>query len=183
MKITAKATEVVLTCALVLAIGFVASWSLLPRLLGLEPQVVLSGSMHPALETGGVVVIQPKRASAVKVGDILTYRHPERPASAHILVTHRVVAIDNSSGSPVFRTKGDANDVEDPWQVRSSDVVGTAKWFVPYAGYVSERVRTTAGFVLLIGVPAALLAASEIKNLIQQARGRQPSRSLEKLKP
>ncbi len=183
MKLGLKIAEVSLTALLIVAIGFVASWSLLPRLVGLDPEVVLSGSMEPALKTGGVVIVQPKKASEINIGDILTYHHPERPRSARILVTHRVTAVEMSSGAPVFTTKGDANDIEDPWKVPSSDVVGTVKWHVPYMGYVAERVRTPLGFALLLGIPALILASGEVRNIVKQIRTRNPSAQVEDSNP
>ena len=49
------------------------------------------------------------------MGDVITYRPPAGSGPAG-LVTHRIVAITtDEAGRRTFRTKGDANDVADPW--------------------------------------------------------------------
>ena len=63
----------VMSVALVALLGAVALVAG-PRLLGWQGVVVLSGSMEPTLQTGGVAFVQPADASEIQVGDILTHR-------------------------------------------------------------------------------------------------------------
>ena len=144
------------------------AWLTVPRVAGWEPQVVLSGSMEPALPVGSVAFLDPRDAAQVRVGDILTFRHPDYPGR---LVSHRVVSIETGErGELSIRTKGDANDSADPWVVSADQVVGVVVFHLPYAGYAHRFVRTPAGFGLLIGVPAALVAVGELGNIARQVR-------------
>lgn len=149
---------------LLVAAAFVAviAWLVAPRLLGWQAEVVLSGSMEPALGTGSVAFVQPKPAEEVKVGDILTFRHPEHPER---LVSHRVVEVIAVQPAPSFRTKGDANDGADSWVVPGDAVIGTVRLDLPYVGYVTREVRRPLGFALLVGLPAAAIIAGEALNL------------------
>lgn len=75
------------------AFGLVAGLLLaltLPRLFGMPVLVVLSGSMEPALATGDVVIESRISPLDAKVGDIVTFRDPERPER---LITHRVRSV------------------------------------------------------------------------------------------
>lgn len=146
----------------------VIGWSTMPRLLGWQPQVVLSGSMQPALSPGSVVFIEPRDAEDVAVGDILTFRHPENRES---LVTHRVLEVTRAKGSPAFSTKGDANAAPDKWLVPAANVVGTVRYSLPYMGYVTQRAQTPLGFALLVGLPAAVIVLRELRNIARQLRG------------
>jgi signal peptidase len=156
-------------CTLLLAVFFLAfiAWFTVPRYLGVRPQVVLSGSMEPTLRTGGVAFVEPRRADEIAVGDILTFKRPGKP---DVLVTHRVTGILDEQGGLIFKTKGDANDVEDDWSVPAANVVGTVRWDVPYLGYVTDKVRTGQGFMLIIGLPAALIVLGELQNIARELR-------------
>ena len=64
--------------------------------------VVLSGSMEPALKTGGIIFTDTKKTMP-GIGDIITYRMDD------MLVTHRVTDKRDSA----YITRGDANEGED----------------------------------------------------------------------
>lgn len=165
LHFVAKAVGWLLYLVVALLLVGVAAWFTAPRLLGWEPEVVLSGSMEPTLPRGSVAFVEPRPPEAVDVGDILTYRHPERPRR---LVTHRVVEVVREDGDLAFRTKGDANDAADRWLVPASNVVGTVRYSLPYIGYVTQRVRTPLGFALAVGLPAALIIVGELRNIARQ---------------
>jgi signal peptidase I len=157
--------------ALFLAV-FIA-WFTVPRILGIEPQIVLSGSMEPALPTGGVVFVEPVKTLDVAVGDIITFKHPAQP---DLLVTHRVTAVNDGPNGLEFHTKGDANNVEDDWVVPASTVVGRVRHSVPYLGRLTNKVKTRSGFLLVIGLPAALIVLGELQNIYREARRRSTNR-------
>src|SRR5262249_62271694 len=58
----------------------------------------------------------------------------------------------------LFQTKGDANVVVDFVGVDPQTVLGRVVYSVPYVGYVVDLTRQVEGKVLLIGMPALLLA-------------------------
>ena len=86
-----------------------------PALFGIQRYVIVSGSMTGTYDRGSVVFDQVVPVASLKVGDVITYRPPAGAGPDH-LVTHRIAAITaDQSGGRVFRTKGDANEVADPW--------------------------------------------------------------------
>jgi signal peptidase len=149
-------------------------WVTLPKVLGARPFVVLTGSMAPALPVGSVALVRPVQADQVRVGDILTFYHPESRSRA--LITHRVIEVTAVGGGREFRTQGDANDLPDDWVVSQSNVYGTVSDVVPYMGYVTEVIQSRLGFLLLMGVPGSIIVVGEISNIWQQlAAGRAKS--------
>lgn len=145
---------------LVSALG-IASLALL-GFLGIGPRIgryrtltVLSGSMRPGISPGAVVVAVPEQAAAVRVGQVVTYAIP---LDDHHVVTHRVVEVVGGADQRVFRTKGDANNTPDPWQVETrSTAVWRVRAVVPGLGYAVHWLRT--GILRVVGVmiiPAAL---------------------------
>src|SRR5690348_13907572 len=78
--------QVLAAGALLVGIGVLLA-GLVPAFFGAETFVVQSGSMEPAVHTGSVAVVKGTRLTALKPGDIVTYRMPENPDN---VVTHRL---------------------------------------------------------------------------------------------
>ena len=89
-----------------------------PRVLGLTPFVVLSGSMEPTYPVGSLVYVRSVDASELRVGDPVTFTLEGREAVA----THRVIEVDAESAS--LRTQGDANDEPDGSPVQFASLRG-----------------------------------------------------------
>ena len=78
----------------------------------------------------------------LKVGDVITYT-PPRGSGPDGLVTHRIASIGrDDQGGRVFRTKGDANPVADPWTFSlDSATQARVRYGIPYAGHALARAR------------------------------------------
>ena len=114
---------------------------------------VVSGSMRPTLPLGSLVVVVPRDAAAVRVGDVITFS----PPGENRTVTHRVVDVQGSGTELRVHTRGDANPVADPWTLtfptrRTWVVVADAPWVGrPWLWLAQPAHRQ------LVLVPAALL--------------------------
>jgi len=123
---------------------------------------VLSASMEPAIAQGSVVVVVPVAPVSLRVGDIITYTSAQPP---HPTVTHRVLSIAQAPDGLVFRTKGDANLVADPWDVRYAQQAGKVVLAVPYAGFALVALATWAGRAGLAVAVALFLGAGWLRLL------------------
>src|SRR5919199_5690262 len=91
---------------------------------------VVSGSMQPTLPLGSLVLVVPRDADAVRIGDVITFSPPGDDTRT---VTHRVVDVRGTGDDVVVHTRGDANPVADPWTLhfptgRTWVVVADAPW-------------------------------------------------------
>lgn len=129
---------------------------------GWHLDIVYGGSMEPAVKVGSLVVIQPVKPEAIKVGDVITYRSA---AESGMVTTHRVMEVIHNDGSPVFRTKGDANEDPDINPVAADELVGKLAFNIPYLGYLVPFVRNPLGMILLIGLPVAAIIGMELRNI------------------
>ncbi len=127
-----------------------------PLAFGFRSLTVLSGSMEPLLRTGDVVVVATIPPSRARVGDVVTFPDPE---NGDRLITHRVRYARATVEDVRFVTRGDANTGEERWSVPRDGTIGRVTYRVPKLGYVLHAVRSPAGRVALVAIPATLLAA------------------------
>ena len=132
---------------------------LLPRVSNWRFDSVLSGSMEPALNVGGVVIIKPVEETDITTGDIVAYR------SGESIITHRVMNVVEGQDQPSFITKGDANEDFDVAPVSASSVIGKVVFDIPYLGYLSSFIKSKLGFILAIYVPAVIIIILELINI------------------
>jgi signal peptidase len=126
--------------------------------------VIMTGSMEPTIPVGSIVTIKKVNPEDVKVGDIITFKAGEST------VMHRVIDKIVENGSYYFRTKGDANEVPDPWIVKPEDICGALLLTIPYYGYLVHYAGTPIGFVLFILAPSTLLVANGVRKILSRVR-------------
>lgn len=130
-----------------------------PGLVGAESSyVVLSNSMAPAIEPGDSVIVGDVTPEDVEVGDVITFeREADQPP-----VTHRVREVIRGEDGLAFRTAGDNNEDPDPGTVPAEAVIGEVWFAIPMVGHVVQFANRPAGAAVIIGLPVALLAFSEL---------------------
>jgi signal peptidase len=106
--------------------------------------------------------------STLAVGDVITY---DPPQGAPGLVTHRIAAITvRPDGTRLYRTKGDANPTADPWTFTlTGRTQAKASFHVAYVGFALAALSDRRLRMLIIGVPALLVALSVLAGLWREA--------------
>lgn len=137
-----------------------------PSVFGLQMYIVMSGSMSPAVEMGSLVLVEPMQPEEIEPGDIITFRGV---TDSDNITTHRVVGIEEENGL-YYRTRGDANEVDDPMPVNSNQLIGKMKFTIPYAGYIFSFARTTKGIMTLISIGIAIILIELIKTILAEKR-------------
>ena len=74
---------------------------------------VQTGSMIPKYNVGDVILVKENDVDKIKIGDDVTYLGAAGSTKG-MLITHRVIDIENIDGKIAFHTKGIANNLEDP---------------------------------------------------------------------
>jgi signal peptidase len=143
---------------------------LVPALLGYQRYVITSGSMTGTYDRGSIVYDRVVPTGSLRVGDVITYDPPPGAGPAG-LVTHRIVAIrPQREGVRVFRTKGDANPVRDPWTFTlSRPAQARVAFHLPYVGFLLAALADRRLRILVVGVPALLVALSVLAGLWREA--------------
>lgn len=134
----------IFTTIIVIIVVILACILFVPKIFGITPMAVLSGSMEPAYHVGGLVFVQKVDPENVTVGDAITFN----VGAGDTVVTHRVIKINEKDKS--FETKGDANENADGGEVAFANVKGRAMDFsIPLLGYVAVYLGSTKGMILL----------------------------------
>lgn len=139
-------------------------------LLGFERYVVTGDSMSGSIERGSLLFSETVPVSDLRVGDVITYQPPDR-AGERGLVTHRIVSVKrDGEGRALYRTRGDANPSPDPWRFTlPGPEQARASLAIPYAGYPFALLGIREVRMLLIGLPALVVAAVLVTGLWRDA--------------
>ena len=125
------------------------------RVVGLQPYVVLSGSMEPTYHVGSLIYVKSVDYKELKVGDPITFL-----ISEDTVATHRIIEVlpDEEEPNTIrYFTKGDANDAPDGSSVHYKNIIGKPVFSIPYLGYVSNYIQTPPGKYVAISGCALLM--------------------------
>ena len=167
-----RVTRLVLNGTIIVVILLCLAW-IVPALFGFSRYVITGGSMTGTYDKGSVVFEKPVAVDALKVGDVITYLPPADSGVDH-LVTHRVTKLEPAAGGgTLFTTKGDANPQQDPWHFRLVDTKQPVVQFsVPRVGWVFIALADRTVRMLVIGLPATLIALGALGQLVAALRER-----------
>ena len=152
----------------VVAVGL-AGLLLVPTLLGMQRYVITGGSMEPTIAKGSLVFSEVVPTAQLRRGNVVTYR-PPAGSGPDGMVTHRIVwSGRDKDGRLGFKTQGDANAAPDPWKLRLSAEQARVKFAVPYLGYVLAYAAHPLVRIVVIGLPALLIAFFALGGLWRDA--------------
>jgi signal peptidase len=166
--ICAQWTVAGLVCGLLLAAAA-------PNLIGYRSFTVLSGSMTPTIRTGDVVIVAPIAPLQARVGEIVAFRDPFKPAR---LYNHRVRTITRVGSRVSFVTQGDANSGQEHWSVPVSGRIGRVMYRVPAIGFALVYLGNPIVRIALITLPALALLVIELAEIWQRRSGRKPRHAI-----
>ncbi len=120
-------------------------------LIGIQPYVVESGSMEPAIEVGSLSFINKRfKYEDIKPNDIIAYE-----TDNGIKVTHRAIAVYDYG----IETQGDANDLSDGIITTKENYIGKNIFSIPKVGYFVKMIQTPRGKIILGTIITVLLVA------------------------
>lgn len=135
---------------IVAAVMFAAGKSPGKSLLGYRYYDVLTGSMEPTYNVGDLILVKVTDPSEIQVGDTVTF-NPGSTDDSYL--THRVTQkLENymGTGNVCFKTKGDANETEDPFVIDGSRMIGIVKMKIPFVGYLVRFVQYNYIIIIIL---------------------------------
>lgn len=149
---------VLVACWMLVVLMGVLTWG--PHATRYRTDVIVGRSMEPAIPLHSVIVVEPVDPADIRRGDVISYQQPDEPDRK---VTHRVMAVTGDARTPAFVTKGDGNDVRDPYEVTYADAGYRVRTHVPHVGWLMIHAQTRWARVLLVALPVLLLLAQFLR--------------------
>ena len=159
-KIWNVISGILVAVVVVLAIALVGV-----RLVGLNPFVVLSGSMEPEYHVGSLIYVKDVDYKTLQAGDDITYLIDE-----DTVVTHRIIEVLVDEEDPTvirYFTQGIANDVPDAVSVHYKNIIGKPVFTIPYLGYVSNYIQNPPGMYVAMAAAAILILLVFLPDLFE----------------
>ncbi|HET7736858.1 MAG TPA: signal peptidase I [Nocardioidaceae bacterium] len=146
---------------------------LLPSVVGYDRYVITGGSMSGTFEIGSLAIEKQVPVEELEVGDVITYMPPPDSGVTN-LVTHRIATMTpTEDGRTLFQTKGDANADIDPWKfMLQQDTQPVVAFTIPKLGYAFIALANPTVRLLMLGVPAAIIALLALGDLVAALRPR-----------
>ena len=132
--------------------GKVAAWSLIAFLLSfsllnvsglIKSQIVLTGSMSPAINPGDMVISTTPDKKVPQIGDVVVYAGKKFDGSKVASFAHRIIDGNATTG---FTVKGDNNPDPDTQKPVLSEIEGVVLLTIPFVG----QLLNPQVFVLLL---------------------------------
>ncbi len=132
------------------------------RIFGIDVYTVLSGSMEPVYHTGSVIYVKDvDDPAALEEDTVITFLIGE-----NTIATHRIIEVVETDGNVSYRTKGDANDIEDGGLVNPKNIIGSPVFTIPYLGYVVSFIQSPPGRMFSIAIVAFVFLLGLIPDIL-----------------
>ena len=135
-----------------------------PSMFGHTVFRTLTSSMAPSIPRDSLIVVRKCTAEEVQVGDVITFYSTD-PDLNGAVNTHRVTEISQTETGLSFTTKGDANALEDRYQVPADHLIGKVVFVSVLLG---KAVRLTANplvFIPVIVIPLLIILIVNVRRV------------------
>ncbi len=140
-----------------------------PSIVGFTLFRITTGSMAPTYEIDSMIVVKETEPSEIQEGDVISF-YSSDPALDGAVNTHRVVEIEQDGDQYIYTTKGDGNNVADPYKVKSEYLIGKVIWSSNLLGKISRLASNPLIFIPVILVPLAVILLTNFVQTISLAR-------------
>ena len=140
--------------------------------------IVLTDSMCGEFESGDLILCRQADPDSIQVGDIICFYDPM--GNGTTTVTHRVTEItQDADGGLAWKTKGDANNVEDLAVVPAENLAGVYLRRLPGLGSAALFLQSTPGLILCVLCPILLLVGYDmVRRRMYEKRSQQDTDAL-----
>lgn len=138
--------------------------------------VIISGSMEPNIHVYDVIVSKRTDTTELKEGDVITF-YSNDSRFYGVTVTHRIVeVIDGEKG--IFRTRGDANNVEDEALTIGDNIIGKVVMRIPQLGRLQFFLASKGGWLVAVLIPCLAIISYDIVKVVKLTSQKKQAKKL-----
>ncbi|MDD6094585.1 MAG: signal peptidase I [Clostridia bacterium] len=134
---------------------------------------VVTGSMEPTLPVGSILMCKAENIEDIEVDDIVCFKSRESGMLGRV-ITHRVLnVLENSDGTVLLETKGDANLSADGYLVNEDNFIGRVVWYAGEGSFLKGAlsfITGKIGFLACIVFPILLLSGLILRDSVKNIK-------------
>ena len=165
-KIITGIIKAAFICIIVLYLGFIVIQRMTGNnsVFGYGLFTVATGSMAGVYNINDVIAVKDYDVNKLKIGDDIAYRG-KMGGLEGMLITHRIINIEDTDKGRLYTTKGVNALAEDP-KINGDQILGKVVGVVPIITQINHLVKTQLGFFLLVFCPLVLIIVLEVLQTI-----------------
>lgn len=105
---------------------------------------IVSESMEPTFNVNDLVVVKKVDTSELNDGDIITFENDGK------VISHRILKISKNRNGVKIQTKGDNNEVQDPYELTTEQVYGKVVFSIEKLGRFVTYIQNAKGFLNIV---------------------------------
>jgi signal peptidase len=125
--------------------------------------VIVSESMKGEYDIGDVLISKSVNSDEIKVGDNVTYLGKEG-SFKDLIITHKVIDINERDGKTYYITKGLANEIEDP-EIEYSQIYGKVIYKFFTLSILAKLLNNNVIYYIIF-VIVAIIMSIEISSIL-----------------
>lgn len=136
-----------------------------PSIAGYTLFRITTGSMEPTYPVDTLILVKKTDPSRIQTGDVISF-YSSDPALDGAVNTHRVTGVRTDGTHWSYKTKGDANNVEDAYGTSETALIGKLTGSSLLLGKLARLIVNPLLFIPVILIPlAAMLVGNTIKTV------------------
>lgn len=136
-----------------------------PSIAGYTLFRITTGSMEPTYPVDTLILVKKTDPSRIQTGDVISF-YSSDPALDGVVNTHRVTGVRTDGTHWSYKTKGDANNVEDAYGTSETALIGKVTGSSLLLGKLARLIVNPLLFIPVILIPlAAMLVGNTIKTV------------------
>lgn len=134
--------------------------------MGYRFYTVATSSMRPKYVPNDVIIVKDINYKDLKVGDDIAY-YGENMGHRNMIISHKIIYISDDYNT--FKTKGIANEIEDP-PIKKELILGKITGTLPIISPINHILRNQFGFFFLVFFPLVFVIVLEVLEVITNIR-------------
>jgi len=129
--------------------------------------MVVSESMKEEYEVGSILLSKEVKESELEVGDNVVYLGKASNLKG-LIITHKIVSIEEKDGEKIYTTKGTSNMVEDP-KIKFDQIYGKIIYKTVVLSFIGKLLMNNITYFFLFSI-VAIVVSFEIVSAIYERK-------------